>query len=57
MDLDLGGVGKVRKTDTGGHHSKSVVEILEEGEFIKTVFPNENPMGEFSRGWKHPYHL
>lgn len=50
MRLGLWGVGKARRTDMGGHHSKSVVEVLEEGEFIKTVFPDENPMGEFSRG-------
>lgn len=54
IDLDLRGVGKAR-IDTGNHHIKGVVEVLEE--CIKTVFLNENPVGEFSRGWKYPYHL
>ena len=33
-----------------------VVEALEEGEYIKTLFPDENPRGS-SAGWKHPYRL
>lgn len=36
---------------------KVVVEVLEEEEYIKNCVPDKNPMGEFSRGWKHPYHL
>lgn len=55
VDLNLRGVGKARRIDMENHHIKGVVEVLEE--CIKTVFLNENPVGEFSRGWKYPYHL
>lgn len=51
----LRGVGKTRRTDMGNHPIKGVAEVLEE--CIKTVFLNENPVGEFSSSWKYPYHL
>ena len=51
MDLDLRGGGRARLI------SMVAAEVLGKGECLRTLFPDENPMGEFSRGWKHPYHL